>query len=174
MHFILRGKLWFDSEVACTGQLYFCCALQETENHPVPWTSSSSSNNNMKTWTVCTDPVSIPHRHNRDLHHLNYQIHLIELISTTPTVSLEHFTICVCSLQSNTGLVTVVQNNYIGLRGHMNVSLHGCIGVSPHWLTDLFSPLKYFVCVFSPGGCRSKQKKKEKKSEKKRIRFCQS
>lgn len=160
MHFILRGKLWFDSEVACTGQLYFCCALQETENHPVPWaSSSSSSSSNMKTWTVCTDPVSIPHRHNRDLHHLNYQIHLIELISTTPTVSLKHFTVCcppppsrVFAAYSQTQAWSHslwVQYSYIGLRGHMNVSLHGCIGVSPHWLTVLFSPLKYFVCVLS-------------------------
>ena len=92
-----RGELCFDGEVACTVQLYFCCVLQETESHPVPWasSSSSSSSSNMKTWTVCTDPVSIPHRHNRDLHHLNYQIHLIELISATPTVSLKHFTACV-------------------------------------------------------------------------------
>lgn len=62
---------------------------KETENHPVPWaSSSSSSSSNMKTWTVCMDPVSLPRHHNWDLYHLNYQIHSIELISTTPTVSL--------------------------------------------------------------------------------------
>lgn len=68
--------------------LFLFCFVQETENHPVPWASSSSSNNNMKTWTVCMDSVSLPHHHNRDLYHLNYQTHLTELISTPPTVSL--------------------------------------------------------------------------------------
>lgn len=67
--------------------LFLFCALQETENHPVPWASSSSSNNT-KTWIVCMDSVSLPHHHNRDLHHLNYQTHLAELISTPPTVSV--------------------------------------------------------------------------------------
>ena len=56
----------------------------------------------------------------------------------------------------------------------MNVSLHGCIGASPHWLTVLFSPLEYFVCVLSWRLSGVNKKKKERKKGKKKIFFCQS
>lgn len=96
---------------------------QETESRPVPWASSSSSSN-MKTWTVCTDSVSLPHHHNRDLHTaFNYQIHLNWTHFNSSNSKSRH---------ENTGLIHVhyeYSYSFIGLRGHMNVSLHGCIGV---------------------------------------------
>lgn len=91
----------------------------------------------MKTWIVCMDSVSLPHRHNRDLYHLIYQTHLTEPISTRPTVSLNTNGLFLVA-DSETRAYSHVQYN-IGLWPHeCKLAWMDVFGSSPHSLTSYF------------------------------------